>query len=107
MIKVVMLLHRRPGMTVGDFRRYWHENHTPLVLQLPGLTRLVYNYVQPNGSDTPAACDGVAEDWFESAEAMTSAFNSPQGNAVVADASMFLDMSNFRMLVVEEDEILP
>ena len=102
-----MLLNRKPGTTVGDFRRYWREDHVPLVLQLPGLKRVVCNYVQPTGSEAPAPCDGMAEDWFESAEAMNAAFSSPQGNAVVADASRFLDMSNFQMFVVEEVEIGP
>ena len=105
MVKVILLLHRRPGMSREAFRRYWRETHAPLVLGLPGLRRLVLNYALPTGPNEVPACDGISEDWFESAEAMQAAFGSPAGRAVFADAPHFLDMGRLRMFVVEEEEI--
>ncbi len=105
MVKVILLLNRREGMSVDEFRRYAREQHAPLLLQLPGLTRLVVNYAQPDPTGTPPPYDAIAEDWFESVEAMGAAFQSPAGQAVQADAPRFLDMSKFQMVVVHEDEI--
>ena len=105
MVKVIVLLHRRPGMSREEFRRYWRETHAPLILGLPGLRRLVLNYALPTGPNEAPACDGISEDWFESAEAMQAAFTSPAGRAVAADGPNFLDMSKVQMIVVEEDEV--
>jgi uncharacterized protein (TIGR02118 family) len=105
MLKVILLLHRREGMSVEDFRHYWRHTHAPLLLQLPGLRRLVFNYGRSDETGGAPAYDGVSEDWFESAEALQLAFASPQGGAVAADAPNFLDVSRIQTLVVEEDEL--
>jgi len=105
MLKVIVLLHRREGMSVEEFRRYWRESHAPLLLQLPGLQRLVFNYGQSDETGGAAPYDGISEDWFESAEAMRIAFTSPVGQAIATDAPNFLDLSKIRTIVVEEDEV--
>jgi hypothetical protein len=51
-VKVILPLTRREGMSVNKFRRYSREQHAPLPLQLPGLTRLVVNYAQPDHTGT-------------------------------------------------------
>jgi uncharacterized protein (TIGR02118 family) len=72
---------------------------------MPGLRRLVINRVHPDPSGLPPAWNALAEDWFDSLEAMQAALASPQGQAVMADAATFLDMSKLQFLVVEEDEV--
>ncbi len=106
MIKVVLLLARRGDLSSEEFRSYWREKHAPLLMQLPGLQRLVFNYAQPGMDGTAPEYDGISEDWFESAEAMQAAFGSSAGQAVFADAPNFLDMGRLRMFVVEEDEVV-
>lgn len=105
MLKVILLLYRREGMSVEDFRRYWRESHAPLLLQLPGLRRLVFNYGLSDETGRAPAYDGISEDWFESAEAMQLAFASPAGEAVAADAPNFVDVTRIQTLVVEEEEM--
>jgi uncharacterized protein (TIGR02118 family) len=78
-IKVVLLLSRRADLSAAEFRSYWREKHAPLLLQMPGLQRLVFNYAQPGMDGAPPEYDGISEDWFESAEAMQTAFGSPAG----------------------------
>jgi uncharacterized protein (TIGR02118 family) len=104
-IKVVVLLLRRAGMSQEEFARYAKERHLPLVTRLPGLRRLVVGRVLPGPNGPPPAFDAVAEDWFDDPAALEAAFASPEGQAVVADAPNFLDMSRFQVLVVEEQEI--
>ena len=105
MLKLVLLLNRRPDLSVDEFRRYWHETHRPLLEQLPGLRRLVLNDVLPGPDGTPPVCDGISEDWFDSLEAMQAAFASPHAQAVTADVVNFLDLSRFQMLMVTEQEV--
>jgi uncharacterized protein (TIGR02118 family) len=104
-IKLVLLLPRRADLSPEQFRTYWRETHAPLLAQLPGLRRLVFNYAQPALDGAEPEFDGISEDWFESAEAMQAAFGSPAGQAVFADAPHFLDMGRLRMFMVEEEEI--
>ena len=39
MVKLMLLLYRRPDLSPDDFRRYLQESHMPLVARLPGLRR--------------------------------------------------------------------
>ena len=105
MVKVVVLLTRQEGMSREAFARYWREQHLPLVAKLPGMRRLIANYVLPDPNGSPPPHDGVAEDWFDDLTAMGVAFESPEGQVVFADAATFLDMSQLQILVVEEEEI--
>jgi len=89
MIKVVLLLHRRADLSIDEFRRYWHDKHRPLLERLPGLRRLVLNDALPGPDGMPPVCDGSAEDWFDSPEAMLAAFASPEAQAVRADVANF------------------
>jgi uncharacterized protein (TIGR02118 family) len=105
MVKIVLLLHRRADLSIEEFRSYWHTTHRPLLERLPGLRRLVLNDVLPGPDGAPAVCDGIAEDWFESLEAMQAAFASAEAQAVTADVANFLDLSRFQMLMVAEEEV--
>ena len=105
MVKAIVLLPRRDGMSREEFERYAREQHLPLVAKLPGLRRLVVNHVLPDPNGPPPAFDGVAEDWFDDLRAHEAALASPEGRAVLADAPNFLDMARFQLLVVEEEEV--
>jgi uncharacterized protein (TIGR02118 family) len=105
MIKIMLLLHRRPDLSVEEFRRYWHTEHKALLVRLPGLQRLVLNDVLPGFDGAPGPCDGIAEDWFDSPEAMHAAFASAEGQAVAADSPNFLDPTRLQILVVTEQDV--
>lgn len=104
-VKAVVLLPRRSDMSRENFERYMRATHLPLVAQMPGMRRLVVNWVlrDPNGPEP--AYDAVAEDWFDDAQAMGVALASSEGKAVIDDAPNFLDMSRFGLLVTDEEEI--
>ena len=73
--------------------------------RLPGLRRLVLNDVLPGPDAGAAACDGIAEDWFDSVDAMQLAFASPEAETVTGDVANFLDLSRFQMLMVGTYEL--
>ena len=105
MVKVIVLLPRRADMSPEAFQQHLRETHLPLAARLPGLRRLVVNWVLPDPNRPPPAYDAVAEDWFEDAAAMGAAVASPEGQAVAADVPKFLDSSRFALLVVEEGSV--
>jgi uncharacterized protein (TIGR02118 family) len=105
MVKVIVLLPRRADLSPEAFQQHMHETHLPLVAKLPGLRRLVLNWVLPDPNQPPPAYDAVSEDWFEDAAALGAALASPEGQAVVADMPNFLDPSRSAFLVVEEEDI--
>jgi uncharacterized protein (TIGR02118 family) len=104
-VKVIVLLPRRDGMSQEAFARYARDRHFPVVTKLPGLRRLVFNHVLPDLNGPPPAYDAVAEDWFDDLAAMGAAFASPEGQAVIADAASFLDMTRLQVLAVKEEEV--
>ena len=105
MVKVIILLARRDDLSREDFTRYTRDQHLPLVAKLPGLRRLVVNHVLPDPNGPPPVYDAVAEDWFDDLAAMGAAFESPEGQAVLADAPNFLDMTRLQVLAVEEEDV--
>ena len=105
MAKAVILLTRRPDMSQAEFERYARDVHSPIVARFPGLRRFTRSFVRPFPGGTPAAYDAVFEVWFDDEPALWSAFASPEGQAQIADAHNFLDVSMFQLIVVEEDEV--
>ena len=105
MIKVIVVLPRRNDMSREDFQRHLREIHLPLVARIPGMRRLVINWVLPDPSGPAPDYDAVAEDWFDDTQAMEAAFASPEGKAVVDDTPNFLDISRFRLMVTEEEDV--
>ena len=105
LVKGVYQLKRMPGMSLHEFRKYWIEVHGS---KLPGLRRYVqshlideaYLYAEPH-------YDGVAQLWFENADAMRAAFESPQGKALAADGPKFIDTSALRYFVAHEHVVIP
>ena len=106
MTKVIYVLHRRPDMGRGEFRRYWRDVHGPIAAKLPGLRKYSQNHPLPDSSQADLPCDGIAELWFDSPEEMQAAFASPEGVATMADVPNFLDPDRIGEMVVDEVSVV-
>jgi uncharacterized protein (TIGR02118 family) len=111
MIKVSILLKRKPEMSPADFHRYWKDVHGPMVLGVPELMRYVRKYVQCHSvaeifSDTPGVAsqfDGIAELWGDSIDDIKRALAEPKYLEVIRrDEEKFLDLANCVFMVTEE-----
>ena len=102
MTKVIFVVHKRPDMDRDEFRRYWRDVHGPLAAKIPGLRKYVQNHGLPDSASGALPCDGIAELWFDSPEAMKAAFASPEGIATTADIPNFLDPDRVGEMVVDE-----
>ena len=98
-MKVMIGLVRRDDMTHDEFAQWWTQEHAPLARTLPGVRRIRFNLL-----DEDAPFDGIAELWFDSAEAADAAYATEVGKAVAADSLAHVS-SRVRM-PAQEHEIL-
>ena len=106
MVKLCFVLRRASHLSRDEFQRYWLEQHAPLVArhrEVLGIRR----YVQVHAIDSPAnemirasrgapeGCDGIAELWFDSLDAL-EAPASPEAAAaaleLLEDERRFIDL---------------
>jgi uncharacterized protein (TIGR02118 family) len=92
---VILAVRDDEEFTHDECIDYMHEEHAPLVNDLPNL--------QQYTSSLPANPEYVEYDYiaqlrFEGPEEMDEAFSSEQGEAVQDDAASFLDMEASEMI---------
>ena len=111
MVKITVLLKRKPGMSSEDFFRYWSDTHGPLMTSVPEFMRHCRRYIQSHvieGAklDFPAAFadyDGYAELWFDDLDSLNRALNEPRYlGELIPDMQEFLDLESLRVLVTKE-----
>ncbi len=120
MLKFVYCVHRRPDLSVAAFRKYWLEKHGPLVQQQATALR-ARRYVQSHTLDTElntlarqprgtqAPYDGLTEIWWDSAEDLAAAMQTPEAqraNQLLAeDEARFCDLPRCSVFFTEEHTI--
>ena len=120
MIKFVYCVRRRPDVTPEAFKKYWLENHGPLVRRHAAALR-ARKYVQSHTLDTELntyaqmprgtkpAYDGITELWWDQAEDLIAALGSPEGQAankiLAEDEARFCDLPNCSVFFTEEHTI--
>lgn len=107
MIKRFVILRRKSGMTVEEFRHYWRNVHGPLIAKIPGVKKYVQYHVHSEISDEEEqSIDGLAELWFDSKEAQKLAWQSKEYEAVVKDEPNLFRMDAKHIHPVMTDEII-
>ena len=95
MVKSLSLLTRKAGMTHDQFVKHWVEVHAPLAHAVPGLRRYVQSHIveerrRPDIPATDVEVDGIAELWFDDADALARGLASAEGKALHADGALFI-----------------
>ena len=104
-MKMIFVWFRRADLTHEQSLSEWSgAKHVSIVRAIPGLRKWVHNRVTnlPNEN----APDGIGELWFDSAQAMEQAWNSPEGAAAMEDGRRFADMDRSFGLVVDERTVI-
>jgi uncharacterized protein (TIGR02118 family) len=107
MIKLVYCISKKPGLTDEEFFQYWEKVHGPIGVRIPHLRRLVQSHrVNVAGDNVQPDYDGMAELWFDDAEALLAARQSHEWKASSEDEANFIDHTNVASFVSEEHVIL-
>ncbi len=120
MIKFVYVVRRRPDVSPDAFRKYWLENHGPLVrskARALGAKRYVqshtletpFNQMAQQARGTQPPYDGLTELWWDSLADLVAASQTPEGQAanlaLAQDEAKFCDLANCSVFFTEEHTI--
>lgn len=120
MIKMVVEVWKKDGMSDEAFSRRWLNEHGALVRRLAGAMGFL-RYVQSHKLPSPEIDafaagrgwkrppDGLTEVWWESEAAMQAAMSSPEGQAASAelaiDEAQFIESSKISAFLATEEVI--
>jgi uncharacterized protein (TIGR02118 family) len=120
MIKMVVEVWKKPGMSDEAFAKRWLVEHGALVrkhAKAMGFVRYVQSHKVPS-ADIDAFAesrgwkrppDGLTEVWWESQASMMAAMQSPAGQAasaeLAADEVQFVDMPKISAFLANEETI--
>jgi uncharacterized protein (TIGR02118 family) len=114
MYTVMVLIKRKPGMSMEDFIAYYEHRHAPLGLsKVPNLKRYVRHFLRPFGNDTYATAgdstyDVVTELGFDDEadfrQAMAYLADPDTAAIIQADEAHLFDRASIRFMVVESHE---
>jgi uncharacterized protein (TIGR02118 family) len=105
-IKLVYCITKKAGLSDEAFFRYWRDVHGPIGAEIPGLRRLVQSHRVSIPGDIAPSFDGVAELWFDDADALLRARNSEAWRRSTEDEINFIDPARVAYFVSEEHTIL-
>lgn len=103
MLKFMVVLYKKPGMTKADFHRFLREVHGPMARKVPGLRKYIQNYVAADPTRKHPGWDAIVELYFDDRESMEAAWATAEGQAATADVAEFADLSRTSWSVVDEE----
>lgn len=108
MVKLFVMVKRRPGMPLEEFRRYSLEEHAPKVLRVPGLQRYHQCHVRDGAyAIGEALLDGVSLLWFRGVGELERALDSHEyAEQVLPDLVNFVDPKYVHTLAATEKWII-
>ncbi len=112
--KILLLMKRKPGISMEEFRDYYENNHVPLCAPyMSGIARYFRRYLTPQPHAESGTCeelpyDVVTEMWFDNEDNFkgTLAYitTSVMPDEVVQDELKFFHRPTMRIATVVECE---
>lgn len=112
--KILLLMKRRPGMSVEAFRDYYENHHVPLALKYStAVSKYVRRYLEPHpnpdsGASGELPYDVITELWFDHEDTWRATVNyletSVMPDEIVSDELNLFDRPTMRMATVVEEE---
>lgn len=118
MLKLIVCMKRKTGMSQDEFEAHWRDHHGPLVRRHAATLRIKrYAQLHPARerlSDAiraargiPGRYDGMAELWFESEADLAATASDPAAQAaraeIAADEAAFMDLEGSALLMATEE----
>jgi uncharacterized protein (TIGR02118 family) len=116
--KILLLMKRKPGMSMEAFKDYYENNHVPLAMangggRESGITRYMRRYLTPlphaeSGTNEELPYDVVSELWFDDEATFRGTVEylstTVMNETVVNDEMNLFHRPTMRMAIVEECE---
>lgn len=108
MIKLFILVKRKAGIPLAEFRQKMLETHATKVIKLPGIRRYLQCHVRDNFyAIGEALLDCVSILWFDSTDTLAKALKSPEyTNEIEPDFSHLFETKYVHTLVTNETWII-
>jgi uncharacterized protein (TIGR02118 family) len=101
-VKFMVLMKRKPGLSREEFKKYYEEVHAPAALKRFPIKKYVRNYVVvPPGAPDPGF-DCVTEFWYDNMEDAISTARIWKHQGGLGDEATFIDTSGEVSFQVEE-----
>lgn len=113
MIKLIVAVKRKAGLSVEGFHAHWRTAHANLIRSTPVCRKYIRKYVQchtiPEEYEAgEPAYDGTAELWFDSVADKDAFFSDPEYLARIRpDELVFADLAETKFFVTSEEPVLP
>ncbi len=114
MVKLTILLRRKPSLSHEAFVTYHRDRHAPLFCALPEVTRHVRRYIQCH--TVPASIpglpsvtfDGITELWFDDLAGLEAVFSSESYMQTIRpDEAAFLNLEACEFVLSTETVMIP
>lgn len=106
MVKEILLIKRREGLSREEFSQQYEEVHAPLILKhCPTIKRYVRNYIASTLSAEKTDFDCITEVWYDDIEgfrALGKFYNSEAGKVIRDSEESFMNRSKLVVLLVAE-----
>jgi uncharacterized protein (TIGR02118 family) len=102
-LKFVVVLYRKPGLTAEQFAENLRNEHGPMAERLPGLRKYVQNHVVPDPARSHPGWDAVVELFWDDWTAMEAAWKTPEGRRATDHLVELADLSRSTWSVVSEE----
>lgn len=108
MVKLFLMVKRKPGMSLEEFHRYSLDEHGPKVTRASGLQRYHQCHVRDSAYTIgETLLDSVSILWFQDLGALERAIASPEyRDQVLPDLSNFVDPKYVHTMVASEQWII-
>lgn len=114
MIKLNILIVRRPDLSLEEFKSHWKDIHGPLFRSQPEVQQNVKRYIQAHSTGESldqfptAPYDGIAQIWVDRLEDIDKVFGSENYNKYIApDEAKFIDREKIVWIYSTENVVMP
>jgi uncharacterized protein (TIGR02118 family) len=106
-VKLFILVKRRAGLGLDEFRRHSLQEQADLVQELPGLRRYLQGHVRDGAYGIgEATLDAAYQLWFDDLGALERALASDEYDRVAKDLDTFVEPRYVHRLVTRENWII-
>lgn len=106
-VKLLVLVKRKEGLPLADFRAYSLGEHAQRVARLPGLRRYLQNHMVDGAYGVgEAVLDAAYQLWFDDTDALAAALDSPEFKTMHDDLDEHIETRYRHTMVVRENWII-